>query len=161
LKSFEKFVTPAMEDGINFEETVREAYARYKRCRVTTCGAFYNDYFVASPDGLVGKRGLLEIKVLRDKSFADVMNDGVIASHWKQIQGQLWATNRSVCDYVAANLSLKLFIVIRVPRDETFIKMLASSVQEEITPMSDNKIKMQFGSLDTPATTLAKPLEGF
>lgn len=138
--SFEVFVTSAMQEGIEFEDWAAKQYEQITGSTVMECGCYYNEFFVASPDRLVVEgppavhrvRGLIEIKVLKDSSFISVLSDGVIDAHYKQIQGQLWATNKKWCDYVAVNMNSRQIAIIRVERDEELIDYLKESVQEKL-----------------------------
>lgn len=114
---FTRFVTDAMSMGRMAEAFVREQYASVVGNAVTTCGAFYNERFVASPDGLVGDDGLVEFKWLYDTSFSDVLVSGIPDAYYMQVQGQLWATGRKWCDFVAGNGNTGYFKVIRVYPD--------------------------------------------
>jgi len=126
--SFSMFVTGAMQDGIDYEDTVRQNYVKQTGQTVKESGAFYNDVFVASPDGLVGEEGLVEIKVLQDNAFSDVLGGYIPTAHQWQMQGQMWASGRVWCDYVAANLNTKKFKVTRVLRDEHKIEIIKESL---------------------------------
>lgn len=132
-RSFEKFVTGPMQDGVTYEPFVRTQYEKIKNVVVQECGAWHNKYFVASPDGMIGKDGLLEVKVLKDNSFTDVLTHGVPDDHWKQIQGQLFAAGRDWCDYVAMNMNTQKLKIIRVFADEEFFKKLEKSLKEPLT----------------------------
>lgn len=126
--SFQKFVTKAMQDGIDFEDSLADAYSSALGVPVEKCGFFYSDKFGASPDRLVGDDGLIECKVLGDNSFADVLQHGVPEDHYLQIQGQLLATGRKWCDYVAGNLNTSRFKVIRVEPDTETIERIRDSL---------------------------------
>jgi hypothetical protein len=130
--SFEKFVTEAMQDGVDFEDFARRQYEHITGRKCYEVGCWYNPYFVASPDRAIGDDGLLEIKVLKDSSFTDVLIDGVPDKHWQQIQGQLWASGRKWCDYVAINLNTKKVKIIRVQPDLEFHQWLELAVPEEL-----------------------------
>lgn len=130
--SFETYVTPAMQDGIDFEDFARKQYEKITGNKVEECGAWYNDIFMASPDGTVGDDGLLEIKVLKDTKFTEVLATGVVDGHWKQIQGQLWASGRKWCDYVAINLNTRKVKIIRVERDEEEIAWIELTLSEKL-----------------------------
>lgn len=136
---FTKFVTGAMREGTEAEAAVAEQYAKATGNPIETCGAFYNDYFVASPDRLSGEDGLVEIKWLYDTSFTEVLREGVIPAHYLQIQGQLMATGRKWCDYVAGNGTTGKFKVIRVKRDADTIKRIKDSLAalDEISGVID------------------------
>lgn len=131
-RSFQKFVTPAMQDGIDFEDFARRQYEKITGNKCEEVGCWYNEYFVASPDRAVGAKGLLEVKVLGDNSFTDVLIDGLPDKHWKQVQGQLWASGRKWCEYVAVNLSTKKVKIISVLPDKEFHEWLELAVPEEL-----------------------------
>jgi hypothetical protein len=130
--SFETFVSGAMQDGIDFEDFARIQYEKISGNKVTEVGCWYNDVFVASPDGMVGDDGLIEIKVLKDNSFTDVLTDGVPEKHMRQMQGCLWASGRKWSDYVAINLNTKMLKIIRVEADPEFQEYLELSLGEEL-----------------------------
>jgi len=118
--SFENFVTGAMQDGIDFEDFARKEYERITGSVVEEVGCWYNDYFVASPDGLIkakGHDGLLEIKIVKDNTFSDILTTGVPDKWMKQVQSQLWASGKTWCDFVAVNLNTKKLKIIRVMPD--------------------------------------------
>lgn len=133
--SFNKFVTPAMQEGIDNEAYVRDQYSSQVGVPVETCGGFYNDQFIASPDGLIGDGGCLEIKWLQDTNWTEVVTSrkpyvGASGDHYLQMQGQLLASGRAWCDYVAANGNTGRFIVIRIERNEETIEMIRASLAD-------------------------------
>lgn len=130
--NFEKWVSSAMQDGVDYEDFARKQYEQITGTTALEVGCWYNDFFVASPDRAVGNDGLIEIKILKDNSFVDVLVDEVPPKHWKQIQGQLWASGREWCDYVAVNFNTKKVAIIRVFPDQEFIEYLAEAVQEQL-----------------------------
>lgn len=130
--SFQVWVSDAMQEGIDFEDWAAKQYEKIKNAVALEVGCWYNEYFVASPDRSVGEHGLLEIKILKDNSFTEVLMSGVPDKHWKQIQGQLWASGKQWCDYVAVNLNTKKIVIIRVLPDTEFHEYLAESVQETL-----------------------------
>lgn len=136
--SFQKWVSPAMQDGIDFEDYARKQYEQITGLIALECGAWYNDVFCASPDRVVGDDGLLEIKILKDNSFLEVVaadpettHEGVPEKHWKQIQGQLRASGRQWCDYVAVNFNTKKVAIIRVLPDPEFFEWMDLILQEK------------------------------
>lgn len=130
--SFNNYVTDAMQDGIDLENFAAKEYEKQTGTHVQEVGCWYNGFFVASPDRAVGEDGLLEIKIVRDNTFVEVLMSGVPDKHWKQIQGQLWASGRKWCDYVCVNLTTKKVAIIRVEPDLEFHEYLAEAVQEEL-----------------------------
>ena len=131
--SFNNFVSAAMLDGQMYEDYARLEYSNRKGVTVMPCGIFYNEFFAASPDGLIEGDGLLEIKVLRDNTFTEVLLNGVPDDHWKQVQGQLFASGRDYCDYVALNLSTKKFAIWKVTPNADFFAQLEASLREPLT----------------------------
>lgn len=129
---YENFVSSAMQDGIDFETFAVRQYEKIKGVQVVSVGAWYNDLFVASPDGGVADEGIVEVKVVRDNSFTDVLINGVPPKHWKQIQGQLWASGRKWCDYIVINLNTEKIKIIRVLPDQEFFDWLEIAVPEKL-----------------------------
>lgn len=130
--SFQTFVTDAMQEGIDYEDFAARQYEEATGNLVDECGCWYNDVFVASPDRTVGDDGLLEIKIVKDNTFTEVLISGVPDKHMKQIQGQLFATGRKWCDYVCLNFNTKQFVIIRVEPDTEFFEYLEIALQEQL-----------------------------
>lgn len=168
--SYQFFVTPAMQDGIDFENAVAQAYVAATGNMVRECGAYYNDYFCASPDRFVAPKGsndtdpdnyegLLEVKVLGDNSFTDVLINGVPEKYLHQIHGQLWASGKKWCDFVAGNINTGKIKVIRVNRIEGYgYDYLERSVREPLSIQefsSDNLYEWNnAGALETIANEM-------
>lgn len=131
---FSKFVTGAMQEGIDNEDYVRDQYSAKMGVEVKKAGAFYSKHFIASPDGLVGEDGGIEIKWLQDSNWTEVIASGKpLDDHYKQTQGNLYASGRKWWDYIAANGNTGRYFVLRVERDEEMIKGIADSVKEVST----------------------------
>lgn len=137
--SFERMVTSAMQEGTEFEGIVRDRYSAISGNVVDDPGAFYNNKFVASPDGLIGEEGGLEIKVLRDNSFMDVLINGIPESHKLQMQGNMLASGRKWWDYAAANLNTKKIVILRLQRSEEDIDKIKKSLE---SPFYTDSLKM-------------------
>lgn len=130
--SFNVYVSDAMQDGIDFENFARTQYNKITGRTMVECGAWYSAAFCASPDGTIGEDGLGEIKIVRDNTFTEILISGVPEKHWQQIQGQLWASGRKWCDYVAVNLNTKRVVIIRVEVDQEFHDYLEEAVIETL-----------------------------
>ena len=156
--SFQKFVTKAMQDGIDFEQSLADAYSSVIGVPVEKCGFFYSEKFGASPDRLVGDDGLIECKVLGDSSFADVLQHGAPEDHYLQIQGQLLATGRKWCDYVAGNLNTSKFKVIRVEPDTDTIQRIRDSLSDLDNIVSEFDTEQLYDFTNTPQVEY-KPVE--
>jgi predicted phage-related endonuclease len=130
--------TAAMQHGVDNEPLARAAYEARTGELVDEIGFCLHDYINCgvSPDGLVGKSGLIEIKCPQPKTHAEYMRrkDAPPAYKW-QIQGQLWVMEREWDDFVSylptAPENCRL-IVRRVYRDEEAIKSLESEVKRFI-----------------------------
>jgi hypothetical protein len=147
--AYQNYVSDAMLDGIELEDFARRQYIKITNKFAEPCGAWYNDHFVASPDSIIsqmkesdGPYGLLEIKIVRDNTFSDILLNGVPQKHWRQIQGQLWASGYTWCDYVALNLNTKKIKIIRVEPDKEFHEWLELVVPEPISvePFSEESL---------------------
>ena len=155
--SYQKFVTKAMQDGIDYEDALAAAYGSAMCVPVEKCGFFYNDRFGASPDRLAGDDGLIECKVLGDSSFADVLTNGVPTDYQLQIQGQLWATGRKWCDFVAGNLNTSKFKVIRVLPDTETIERIRDSLADLDNIVSEFDTEQLYDFTNTPQNTTTQP----
>jgi hypothetical protein len=106
-----------IRNGIILEPEARSVYSVLHDVTVEECGLFVdveNGIFAASPDGLVGTNGILEIKcissspedlsqkkggfLMRDKSTNKLMLKRN-HNYYYQILFQLYVTNRSYCDF--------------------------------------------------------------
>ena len=109
------------ERGNELEPQARTVYELENDCFVEEVGFVeYNQYAGVSPDGLVGKDGLLEIKCPSDKVYMQqLLNNRVPSAYEWQMQYQMLATGREWCDYFVYNPNFKQsFIKIRVHKDE-------------------------------------------
>jgi hypothetical protein len=134
--SFEYYVNSAMQEGIDYEDFARKQYELITGNTCYEVGCWYSDVFVASPDRAVKEgdtdEGLLEIKILKDNSFTDVLINGVPPKHWKQVQGQLFSSKKKWCDYVAVNFNTKKVVIIRVLPDLEFHDYLELALREDL-----------------------------
>lgn len=137
--TFNRYITDAMQQGIDNEAFMADQYSSAMGVPVEECGCFYSDLFVASPDRLVGDDGLLEIKWLQDSNWTAVLeSQKPLDDHYLQIQGQLYASGRKWCDYVVGNGNTGRFIVVRVERDEDAIQSIVDSLPAvaEVKPLA-------------------------
>jgi len=130
-KGIEVPVTYAMQRGTDLEPKARENYEFIKDCEVTDVSLCLHDNVEAgaSPDGLIGEDGLLEIKCPLAHTHVGYLREGVLPPKYiPQVQGQLWVTGRQWCDFVSYHPELKIMIV-RVERDDSYIFTLANLVE--------------------------------
>lgn len=105
------YVTPAMQWGIDCEEDARGKYQQLTGRHVAECGFidhFDIDNFGASPDGLIGPDGLIEIKCPTTATFLDwLVCPGAPEAHHPQMLAQLACTGRAWVDFVAYDPRIK------------------------------------------------------
>lgn len=123
------------ERGHAMEPEARDAYAFSRDVEPVQVGFMRRGRAGASPDSLVGDVGLLEIKTKLPHLQLDLLDrDAVPKEHIAQIQGQLWISGRSWCDFVSYWPGLPIFIK-RVERDEDYIAKLAVAVDEFVAEL--------------------------
>lgn len=133
-KPVKGFVTKAMEQGTEREPLARVAYEAETGNSVSEVGLCRHDTLEcgASPDGLIGDKGGLEIKCPELATHLEYLRlKTVPADYFWQVQGGLWITGREWWDFVSFNPdfpeNLQL-AVRRVQRDEDAIKRLSAEV---------------------------------
>ena len=131
----ESFTNAAMQHGTETEPLARAAYEALKDVLVDEVGFVPHpsiDMAGASPDGLVGADGLLEIKCPNTATHIEtLMSKTVPGKYNTQMQFQMSCTGRQWCDFVSFDNRLpeqfQLFVK-RVPRDDEFIKQMEDEV---------------------------------
>ena len=97
-------VTGPMARGLELESEARIAY-ELENQKVVLTGFIEHPTIKeagASPDGLVGEDGLIEIKCLNIKNHNEIVKKQTLPKQYNfQIQFQLACTNRAWCDFVA------------------------------------------------------------
>lgn len=116
-ESPESFSNDYMERGHEIEPLAREAYEIKTFNTVTNGGFFeYNEWVGASPDGLIGEDGLLEIKSPAYNTIIDYLLDKRLpAQYVHQVQGQLLVTGRKWCHFVAYHPKLPVVLIEVLP----------------------------------------------
>lgn len=143
----DNIVTRAMEHGIENEPMARERYEEATGTIVQQCGLALHDtipYFGASPDGLVGHDGLIEIKCPSSTKFIKWKLEGIVPEeHRPQMLAQLAVTQRRFVDFVAFDPrfpeALQLWVMRYEPTPDE-IKATEDSAQaflEELEAMFD------------------------
>lgn len=122
-----------MQRGIDLEPAARALYERETGAGVAEVGLVYGDerrLTAASPDGLVGADGLLEIKCPKPSMHAKYRRArDMPAAYLPQVQGQLWVTGRRWCDFFSYDPDAAP-LLIRVARDEVYIARLRAAVED-------------------------------
>jgi len=130
----ELFKSDAMERGNELEPQARAYYEFMTGNDVNEVGLILNDVGAGcSPDGLIGDDGGLEIKCPLGTTHVGYLRAGKLPTTYvQQVQGCMYITGRKWWDFVSFHPDMESMIV-RVERDEKFIK----SLDEELKKMID------------------------
>lgn len=131
----DSYVNAAMQHGIDTEPDARRAYEFYRDADVVEVGFIEHPTIPmsgASPDGLVGTHGLVEIKCPSSGTHLETLLGASIDRRYHlQMMWQLACTGRAWCDFVSfdprlpENMQLH---VARVVRNDTLIAELEKEV---------------------------------
>ena len=138
------FVNAAMQHGTDTEPQAAAAYSFYTDAELELVGFVDHpkiDQAGCSPDRLIGKDGLVEIKCPQTSTHIDTLLGGSIPKKYiDQMQWQMACTKRKWCDFVSFDPRMppetQLFIQ-RVERDKERIKELEEMVVEFLTEMNE------------------------
>lgn len=134
----DSYTNAAMQFGIDQEPFARAAYEAAKGLLVDEVGFVQHPTIAmagASPDGLVGNDGMVEIKCPDSKTALEcwLSNDPVESKYFAQMQWQMRCADRAWCDYVVFDprmpIKAQLFIH-RVNRNDTWIKVTEMEVEK-------------------------------
>lgn len=140
------YVSPEMQWGTDQEPHARSAY-EFRADATVEQIAFVDHPTIAnsgaSPDGLIGSDGLLEIKCPNTSTHIDtLLGRAMPGKYLTQVQWQMACTGRQWCDFVSFDPRMpemmSLFIV-RVPRNDELIADLEKQVREFIAEV-DRKV---------------------
>lgn len=131
-----QYTNAAMQWGLDTEAEARNAYSFYSDADVVEVGFIEHPSIAmtgASPDGLVGKIGLVELKCPNTATHIDtLLGEPIAAKYISQVQFQMACTGRKWTDWVSYDPrlpgSMQLFIK-RIARDGAMI----SNLEKEIT----------------------------
>lgn len=127
------FVYDDMWRGIEDEPRAREKYAE-KYAPVETVGFMVRDDWGFSigysPDGLVGKDGLIEVKSRRQrKHLQTILTDAVPAENMAQLQAGLLVSGRKWIDYVSYCGGMPMWVK-RVTPDRAWFKAIVGAAAQ-------------------------------
>lgn len=131
----EQYTNAAMKWGTDTEAEARAAYSFMRDAEVVEVGFIDHPEIPmtgASPDGLIGTDGLVELKCPNTATHVDTLLGSTIpAKYVTQMQWQMACTGRAWCDWVSYDPrlpgSMQLFVQ-RVARDDAMIAGLESDV---------------------------------
>lgn len=131
----EMWTSPAMQWGIDNEPLARLAYELETGNEVEDAPFVPHPEMEAgvSPDGYIGKDGLIEIKCPNTATHIETLKKSEVPRQYiAQVQGQLWITGRKWCDFVSFDPRLPenaQMIVVRVESDPVY----QAELEDEIT----------------------------
>ena len=134
-KQEESYSNDFMDWGNLQEPFARAAYEAATNVLVDEVGMITHpriEMSGASPDGLVGDDGLVEIKCPKTATHIETLLSKTVPGKYNiQMQWQMACTDRSWCDFVSFDPrmpdGLQMFLK-RVPRDDALIKTLENEV---------------------------------
>ena len=143
------FTNAAMQWGTETEPLARLSYEVAQNVLVDEVGFVPHPRILmagASPDGLVGDNGLLEIKCPNTATHIDtLLSETVPGKYNTQMQFQMACTDREWCDFVSFDYrlptELQLFVK-RVPRDNVFIRLIEGEIVQFIAELDDKINKL-------------------
>lgn len=135
--TFEMFQTKAMADGTFFEDFAKMVYERETGNILSVSTSYTAPWFVATPDAKVfdvtiKKYGGLECKIVGDKTFMAMMEEGAPIAHELQTQGQMMATGWDWVDYIVVNLKTRAYFIQRVHRNNKLIQRIYERLHEPL-----------------------------
>lgn len=144
------YTNAAMQHGIDTEPEARSAYEFYQEVEVEQVGFIEHPVIPmagASPDGLVGTEGMVEIKCPQSATHIETLLGAPTPEKYvKQVQWQMECAIRDWCDFVSYDPrmpeSLKLHIV-RIRRDQVMIEELKQQAQDFLTELYEKVARLQ------------------
>jgi len=118
-KTADSYTNAAMQWGLDTEPQARAAYEFFTDAEVVKVGLVVHPSIIesaASPDGLVGSDGLVEIKCPNTATHIDTLLNGTIPDKYVvQMQWQMACSGRKWCDFISFDprLPQKLCLFVR------------------------------------------------
>ena len=152
-KKAQGFTNAAMEWGTEQEPHARAAYSAKTGILVEEVGFIDHPTVAmsgASPDGFA-EEGLIEVKCPNTATHLEyVLAELPPLKYFTQMQWQMACTGRPWCDFVSFDPRLPerlQLLVVRVPRDDNYIKMLEQEVIVFLQELDDKLNKLEKVSL--------------
>jgi putative phage-type endonuclease len=129
------YVSADMERGIELEPEARRAYEAITGYKVEQVGFIENedlglgDWVGVSPDGVIDRIGLLEIKCPKANTmFQYYLKNMLPSGYYWQVHFQMFITGYTWCDFFAYYPGMNPFM-LRVHRDEEAIAKLQEALE--------------------------------
>lgn len=153
----ESYTNAAMQWGHDTEPQARAMYEFMRDVAVQQVGLVLHPSISkshASPDGLVGDDGLIEIKCPNTATHIEtLLSEDVEGKYVKQMQWQMACCGRAWCDFVSFDPRLPAemqMFVQRVPRDDEFIaelereaRLFLAEIDKTIATLSDKYLSRE------------------
>ena len=139
----EFYTNEAMARGNELEPAAKAMYEFMHGVEVVEVGLCLHDEFEcgASPDGLVGDEGGIEVKCTLPHTHVSYLRAGDVPGKYvPQIQGCLWITQREWWDLMCYHPAME-DLIVRVYRDEEYIKKLADAVTRAVEIIETETLK--------------------
>lgn len=160
----ETFINAAMREGTEQEPNARAAYAFERDVDVVMVGLVRHPALPgthASPDGLVGEDGQIQIKCPQPATHLDSLLGGSIDGKYiKQMQWEMRCTGRQWCDFVSYNEmfphEMRLHIE-RVHRDDKMLAEMDKEIAEFLATLGGRlaQLRQRFPTTEPELETVA------
>lgn len=131
----ERFQNAAMLHGVDTEPQARDAHEFYSGQSVEQVGFIDHPTIPmtgASPDGLIGSDGMLEIKCPQTATHIETLLGGVVAERYLlQMQWQMACADRQWCDFVSYDPRMPesmAYFCRRIKRNDEQIEGLSKAI---------------------------------
>lgn len=148
-KPVEMFSNSSMQWGTDTEPLARAAYEAHKDVLVDEVGSIAHPSIpmaAASPDGLVGDDGLVEIKCPNTSTHIDTLLGAKIKTGYLyQMQFQMVCTGRKWCDFVSFDPRMEesLQLHIRhVPYDQECVTKIETAIKKFLQELDEKLSKL-------------------
>lgn len=149
------FLSREMQWGIEQEQYARAAYEIKRDVMVATCGFYVHPTvprFGASPDGLVGSTGLVQIKCPNTSTHLAWMLEGVIpVEHAPQMLAEIACTGREWNDFVSFDPRLPEHL-------QLFIRRLERATVEPLIAQLECEVQRFNDEVDAMLAQLPQPI---
>jgi len=139
----ETYQNGAMQRGIEMEAEARQLYELITGQEVKQVGFCIEKNYGASPDGVIGEEGLLEIKCpILSTHISYLLKNELPSEYYQQTQGQLLVTGYKWVDFLSYYPAIKSFL-IRVTPDPKFQEALKTELNKFCKELNEitNKLK--------------------
>lgn len=146
----EGYKSSAMQRGSELEDEARNWY-QLETGEIVEQVSFIDhpsiDFAGASPDGLVGEDGLIEIKCPNTATHIETLRtEKPSERYYKQMQWQMAVTGRKWCDFVSFDDRLPsrlAYFCKRIPRDDQAIAEIETAVQQFLTELAETEEELK------------------